>query len=297
MNTDSPFRGFAKVALVAAGLTAGTALAYASTACNLKVIKFYDANANGRYDKGDSLIPGWPMTLGTGSSATSTRLTNSYGYALWSKLPVGSHYWVAEGKPLESNWVQSAPVDGTGNPINPVKGIKLVSGKTTYVKFGNYCMGGSGGRTPGFWSNKNGHRTMLDELNGAEEELALLRSLNLVDANGRPFNPTTHAQFRSWLLGGNATNMAYKLSTHLAAMALNVEAAFVDGKRTYLPFGGTINELIALANASLASDPFTPPGDEERAIQEQLKNHLDALNNGAAAVASKPCKRTFSATY
>ena len=45
--------------------------------------------------------------------------------------------------------------------------------------------------------------------------------------------------------------MAYKLSSHLAAMRLNVEAGFVNGNRIYAPFGGTVNQLMALANTSL----------------------------------------------
>ena len=45
--------------------------------------------------------------------------------------------------------------------------------------------------------------------------------------------------------------MAYKLSSHLAAMRLNVEAGFVNGNRIYAPFGGTVNQLMALANNSL----------------------------------------------
>lgn len=298
MNRHASLRRIAKVAAVTAALTAGIAFATQTATCNLKVVKFYDKNANGRYDAGDRVIPGWPMTVGrAGSTTTSTRLTNAYGWVRWSSLAPGAGYRVSEATPVEANWVQSAPVDGNGNPINPVTGVKLIAGSTRVVKFGNYCLTPSGGRTPGFWSNRNGARKLLDEIDGAEEELALLRGLNLVNANGLPFDPRTVKELQAWINRTDATNMAAKLSSHLAAMVLNREAGFVDGSRTYLPFGGTINELITLANESLARDPFTPPGDEERAIQEQLKNHLDALNNGAAAVASKPCKRTFSATY
>lgn len=298
MNRHASLRRVAKVAIVTAALTAGIAFATQTATCNLKVVKFYDKNANGRYDAGDKVISGWPMTVGRVDSATtSTRLTNAYGWVRWSSLAAGGGYWVSEAMPVEANWIQSAPVDGDGNPINPVTGVTLTSSSTKVIKFGNYCLSGSGGRTPGFWSNKNGAAKLLDELDGAEEELAMLRDLNLVDANGLPFDPTTVQELQAWINKTDATNMAAKLSSHLAAMVLNREAGFVDGSRTYLPFGGTINELIALANESLARDPFTPQGDAERAIQEQLKNHLDALNNGAAAVAAKPCKRTFETNY
>ena len=65
----------------------------------------------------------------------------------------------------------------------------------------------------------------------------------------------------------------------------------------YIPFGGTINSLIAAADAALAADPYTPTGDPNRATQEQLKNALDALNNGALVVPSSPCRRSFPAPY
>lgn len=295
MKARSSLRRFSKVALAVAGLTTGTALACLCPPSDLKVIKYYDANANGVQDAGEPGLPYWPMTLGrAGSDATSTKLTNSDGAATWSALPSGSDYSVTEATPDQGNWVQSAPVDGDGSPINPVTGVTVTTGSTTTIRFGNYCTAGSGGRTPGFWSNRNGARQLRDEIDGAEEELQVLRDLNLVDANGLAFDPKTVEQLQAWLLGGNATNMAYRLSTHLAAMRLNREAGFVNGSRTYVPFGGTINELMTLANRSLARDPFTPPGHDERAYQEQLKNYLDALNNGDSTVLTSPCKRTFN---
>lgn len=87
--------------------------------------------------------------------------------------------------------------------------------------------------------------------------------------------------------------MAHQLSGHLAAMRLNVEAGFVGGTGHYPAFDGIVNELIALANDSLRTAPFTPSGHPERAYQEQLKNHLDALNNGVTVIPAKPCARTF----
>ncbi|HVQ32585.1 MAG TPA: hypothetical protein VMS49_01450, partial [Lysobacter sp.] len=93
-----------------------------------------------------------------------------------------------------------------------------------------------------------------------------------------------------------ATNMAYKLSSHVAAMSLNIEAGFVNGNRIYAPYGGTINQLVAAANTSLGLYPWTPAGHAQRANQERLKNFLDALNNGASVVNPTPCSRSFG-TY
>jgi hypothetical protein len=121
----------------------------------------------------------------------------------------------------------------------------------------------------------------------------LLSALNLRNADGSHFNPTTYPQFRTWLLAATAENMAYMLSAQLAAMALNEEAGFVNAGDFYIPFGGTIGDLMADADAALDADGFTPAGDSNRALQEELKDHLDELNNGAQVVPAIPCAATF----
>ncbi|MFP5374775.1 MAG: hypothetical protein ACLGHW_07740, partial [Gammaproteobacteria bacterium] len=168
----------------------------------------------------------------------------------------------------------------------------VVSGGFSRVEFGNFCLVGSGGRTLGFWSNRNGFAAMNDG-GTVEPELLLLRNLNLRNANGTHLNPTSYSQFRSWLLAATAENMAYMLSAQLAAMALNVEAGFVDAGDFYILFGGTIGDLMADADAALLADGSTPAGDPNRALQEELKDYLDELNNGALVVPAVPCAATF----
>lgn len=292
----NPRNSVATVVLLSSCLVAGTGFA-AETAshcgCSTIVVKkFYDANANGVHDAAEPRMSGWKMTLESSShSFNSTKYTGLYGYASWAVKP-GNDYSLREGTPSQTNWVQSFPVDGNGDPINPQTGIVAKGGKTTHLAFGNYCTVASGGRTPGFWGNKNGERTMADG-GSLQPELNRLRQLNLVDANGFAFNPANHAEFRAWLRGSNAVNMANKLSSQLAAMALNVEAGFVNGNTTFVPFGGTVNELMVLADQSLADNPQTFVRHPERGYQEQLKNYLDTLNNNAAVVSPKPCKRSF----
>jgi len=271
------------IALVAGALAAGSVHAQTTTG-TIVVKKFYDANANGIRDTGEPWLSGWPMTV-TGSGVDSTKNST----ATFSGLAGGS-YSVEEAAPLESNWVQTAPRVG-GVPVNP-RTVTVTPCYTTTVKFGNYCKKGSGGRTPGFWSNQNGQAKLNDGLTMAPE-LGLLSSLNLVDASGNAFDPTTYTSFRTWLLASTATNMAYKLSSHLAAMTLNVEAGYVNGDSFFLGCNCTINELLEDANDALAADAYTPDGDPNRATQEQLKNWLDQLNNGALIVSATPCKRSF----
>jgi hypothetical protein len=106
-----------------------------------------------------------------------------------------------------------------------------------------------------------------------------------VDGCGRAFDPKTYYQLQCWLLNASAVNMSYMLSVHLAAMKLNVEAGFVKGSAlVYAPGCGSsclisIQDLMAKANAALASDGYTPGGDQNRALEECLKNALNDANN------------------
>jgi hypothetical protein len=286
-------RSTLRIAVLSTLLVAGSA--YAVCYCTGKIIvkKFYDANANGKQDTGEPALSGWNMTVESAANLFSATKPTASGVATFASLKPGTDYSAREATPLEGNWVQSSPLDGNGAPINPQVGLQVAAGYTTRVYFGNYCTYASGGRTPGFWSNKNGLNTLMDGGTLAPE-FGRLSTLHLVDANGGDFDPVTFPQFHDWLLGSTATNMAYKLSSHLAAMRLNVEAGYVNGNRYYAPFGGTVNQLMALADNSLASDPSTPAGHPERAYQEQLKDYLDALNNGAPLVNPHPCTRTLA---
>ena len=288
----SPRRSRLQVALLTTLLVAGSAAATCYCHGKITVKKFYDANANGVRDTGEPLLTGWEMTVESASELFSSTRSTASGAAIFGSLLPASDYTVREGTPIEGNWVQSSPHDGSGNPINPVTGVTVTAGYNTTVVFGNYCTYPAPGRTPGFWSNKNGLDKLMDGGTLAPEFTGL-SNLHLVDANGNAFDPITFPQFHDWLLGSTATNMAYKLSSHLAAMRLNVEAGYVNGNRIYAPFGGTVNQLMALADQSLASDPLTPSGHPERAYQEQLKNYLDELNNGAPLIFPHPCTFTF----
>ncbi|MDQ3269916.1 MAG: hypothetical protein M3Q11_06990 [Pseudomonadota bacterium] len=87
--------------------------------------------------------------------------------------------------------------------------------------------------------------------------------------------------------------MAYKLSSHLAAMSLNVESGLVDRSATFAPCKCTIDELLEDADESLGLFPPTMTGHARRADQEQLKNWLDQLNNGGRVVSPVPCACSF----
>lgn len=258
---------------------------------SVRAFKFYDADADGVYDNDGSepLLNGWKMTLESLEQAVdSTRYTVT-GSVVWDDLFPGIDYTVEEGVPAETNWVHSATiyVGHDGSPVNPAGPLTVDPGQTTSVLFGNYCTVASNGRTLGFWSNKNG-QALVDS-----GDLAELVALNLRNANGSPFDPASKTALRTWLLSGTATNMAYMLSVQMAAMKLNVLNGFVDGDGYYILAGKTVNEIIALANTSLATFGNTTSPHAQRAYQENLKDYLDALNNGDALVPSVPCAFSF----
>jgi hypothetical protein len=77
-------------------------------------------------------------------------------------------------------------------------------------------------------------------------------------------------------------------------MILNIESGIVDGNALYLPYNGTINELVAAAEAALTADGLALPGDPNRGTQGQLKDWIDALNNNANVVPTTPCAYSFT---
>ena len=132
------------------------------------------------------------------------------------------------------------------------------------------------GHTIGFWSNPNGQ-----ELIEAGGFLSVLPHLHVVDENGVPFTTDDFEEFKEWLLGANAVNMAYMLSVQLVAMQFNILAGFVDEdcQITHDGRNDAIVRITSQAIKSLINDPYTPVGDPNRPRQEFLKDLLDAANN------------------
>lgn len=244
----------------------------------LQVIKFYDANVNGINDDNQNLT-GWKVEI-----------TDGFDYIRYTPVSLtvepGS-YTVAEFTPIETSWMHTTSTSVT---------LTITDGGTGLAEFGNVCLGAGGGLTLGFWSNKNG-MALIDG-----SDLSMLSGLNLRNANGSDFNPSTYAEFRTWLLSATATNMAYMLSAQLAAMELNVFNGKVSGNAlVYAPgVNGanslgfiTINALMNEANSSLGSNGYTVDSGTIRTYQEALKNALDNANNNKTFVQSTPCPFTF----
>jgi hypothetical protein len=258
------------------------------TPATLHVTKFYDANANGTKDGTEQDITGWKVKVSNGADPDQigpTPLTAS-------GLAPGD--WIAsEFSPSQSNWHASTPTSVTQT---------LAAGDDKTVSFGNYCTGPGGGLTIGWWGNKAGQALI------GSDDLAMLSGLNLVNADGSAFDPTTYAQLKTWLSKASATNMAYMLSAQLAAMELNVLNGKVSGSALVYAPGVTganaagfltVNALMAEANTNLGlpGHNVTKSGSPYRSYQQTLMNALDKANQDQSNsfVQSAPCAFTFPA--
>jgi hypothetical protein len=129
------------------------------------VTKFYDANANGVQDNGEEEIAGWQF-----------RVFGHDNLHLWKETPkcawvLAQTYTLLERTPNELNWIHTTPTEVE---------FDVDLDYTENVTFGNVCIGGGGGFTIGYWSNKNGQNLETNS------DFAALTALNLVKTNGCP---------------------------------------------------------------------------------------------------------------
>jgi len=235
--------------------------------------KFYDANVNGTWDSSEPLIGGWKVHLtGTnilGETIDDYAFTNASGKFVFEDLLPGN-YTVEEVFPSGTwTWVNTTATSFSH---------ELEEGED-YVGpyFGNVClMPGTGGRTLGFWSNKNGQALINSS------DVTALNGLNLYKPDKwayPPFNTsdisisTARTQIKNYLLSATAVNMSWMLSAQLIATKLNVLHGFLSGSTIVYVNSGFISIDDIMANAYTALQSGT------RAEQEYWKNLLDGLNN------------------
>jgi len=263
-----------------------------TTLGDVPAFKFYDANLNGMFDEGETPIEGWKIQIYKGDLLIDTKFTDVNGEVMFT-VPYGE-YTIKEVMPLEKCWIATTPMEETITVERAVTNDR--------VEFGNVCLGQGGGKTLGFWSNKNGEKVFNGTDKGVSS-LAMLRALNLRNQVGENFDPTTYKMFRTWLLDGNATNMSYMLSVQLAAMELNVTTGLVNAEALIYvpkligianPLGfASVYDVMAAANVELGLHGIALSADEWRSYQENLKNALDYANNNMNFLQLAPCSITY----
>ena len=105
-------------------------------------------------------------------------------------------------------------------------------------------------------------------------DLNLLVGLNLMDASGNNYDPTsTYSAFRSWLLGGTATNMANMLSVQLATMELAAFNSKVSANaKVYAP--GLVTYGLTTAGGFINTPALWVGGDSGRRRSRGVLNPL-----------------------
>jgi len=247
--------------------------------------KFYDANVNGVWDSGEPPIEGWKVHLtGTnilGEPIDDYAFTGADGKFVFKDLLPGT-YTVEEVFP-SGTWVSTTD---TSFSHELEEGEDFVG-----PDFGNVClMPGTGGKTLGFWSNKNGQALIITS------DVDALNALNLYRPAGWEYPQFSgdlakeKTQIKNYLLSATAVDMRWMLSAQLIATKLNVLHGFLSGSTivyvgpsTYVPSGFiSIDDIMENANTALSGT--------DRAAQEYWKNLLDGLNNNwLPFVCPEPC--------
>jgi hypothetical protein len=240
--------------------------------------KFYDANANGVLDAGDTPLARWPMTLNQLlPAADATKLTP----ASWPLLDPGT-YSITEGVPTgagqSAGWFitytgtdGSSGTNGLTNSIRlsvagstdlTITGVTVLAGGSESRIFGNVCLAGGNGKTRGFWSNTNGASVLshvANSLTFTEFQLpnnsgalptGASWTLELSGYKTTKFN--TVAAFQTWIGSANAgSNLSYQLGAQAAAMYLNIHVGSPAS-------GGWPGTLLKVDPNSLIYAPGTP---------------------------------------
>jgi hypothetical protein len=250
------------------------------------VTAFYDANTNGLQDEGEPNLGGWEFHVFAHNNLHLTKHTARTAY-----VRIGA-YTVTEAPTVEPNWIHT-----NANKVQ----FMLAPETDQPVSFGNVSLGNGGSNSVVFWSNKSGQRVIT------ADDLSFLSGLSLRDSKGLDFNPSTAKALSDWSLNATASNMAYLLSTQLAAMELNVRHASVNGAAlvhapalaAYGTYGLNslgfirVNDLMAAAATEIQTHPVTKNGSLDRPYQEAMKNVLDDANNNKIFVLAAPAPFSF----
>jgi len=144
----------------------------------------------------------------------------------------------------------------------------------------------TGGKSIGFWSNKNGQALLL------AGDATFLNGLGPYNSTSYPKKPsgyppfsTTLATFKTqvngYLLNANAVDMRYMLAAQLLSTELSVKKGFLSASQEVWVDDGDLivkpGEVMTIGN--IMANAITQWSSGTRATQEYYKNLLDKINN------------------
>jgi len=147
------------------------------------------------------------------------------------------------------------------------------------------CLGAGGGKTIGFWSNKNGQKILTDNWSAIQDSdvLSDLILAGLPNTNLTAPYLTSPGKVKDFLLKATAVVMRYMLAAQWLGMQFNVLVGDVDGES--LVYLGDLNEdgIYDIEEFMSVDDVLDEVSSEwngwNRTTQEYWKNILDDANN------------------
>jgi hypothetical protein len=253
---------------------------------------YYDANTDGHLNPGEGPISDLEIFYhGDQHARERVAMDGTFAielepdeYTMRLERPRGA--WMQTGNVETQAVMFDRAVVALNNDMSyglSMKGGSVADG----VLFGGVCLGEGGARTAAWWGGLRDLRVL------GLDDLAMLRTLHLVDAKGSAFDPDNIKELQAWFNAASASNMASQLSVQLAAMALNVHNAYVVGEQlAYTPDirkanengFATIHELMAEADRALEGVGDTVGIEPTRIHQEQLKSALADANDNVSFV-------------
>ncbi|MGZ6144006.1 MAG: hypothetical protein ACXWLM_11760, partial [Myxococcales bacterium] len=156
--------------------------------------------------------------------------------------------------------------------------------------------------TSNWWSNSGQGQPAFNDGDGGASGVALLNTLHLRSYTGADFTFTSWSNYADWVHGPTNNNEAKVLSVELSAMELNVQKGFVSANAVlFAPDCNSANAdglvtvaaLMAEADAALAADGTSYPGNSNYAYYSNLAEELNEANNGLFYVQSGSCSFSF----
>ncbi|MFC0679796.1 hypothetical protein ACFFGH_18300 [Lysobacter korlensis] len=227
----------------------------------ITAFRFYDANANARYDKDEVDMPEW-IALLTADHMDRYEQFDEFGLIQVKVLPGRYAMGIVDGRhgyPWHETATLTKGHDGSPGYVR----FELKPNEKRTIAYGAYCVVPTG-QDPWYWREGEG-ATLVDA-----QDLAALRSLNLRNTDGSHFDPWSLNDYSVWV-SIDRGSLSKELSVAIGSMTLSIRNGFSNPMSPIMPIRSSLGDLLSAANTSLAADGDARPGDAEYATQSRLQ--------------------------